>query len=225
MGQYRLISKYQHQSLLSKTKMSTATRKQTHPLQETYIPMFQRKKTNWVQVWLSQTSVMFQLAAENCSLLFRKAGEEGRGGGGLNMMSWQHWLKSAAPMLRQGWVIHFFVQWLICFIWGRYHVGRRPSSDDSFHNPTAIPTSALDKPSIMKRYHRRRTCSHTSPRRSPTMVTLNDIRFVECRWWNDGWTVKTVVTWRPSASMIPAPGVWEVSAQKGIQVCCLFLSV
>ena len=38
------------------------------------------------------------------------------------------------------------------------------------------------------------TCSHTSPRHSPTMVTLHDTRFVECRWWNDGWTVKTVVT-------------------------------
>ena len=44
---------------------------------------------------------------------------------------------------------------------GRYHGGRRPSSDDS---PTVIPPSALDKPSIMKRYHRRRTCRHTSPR-------------------------------------------------------------
>ena len=31
----------------------------------------------------------------------------------------------------------------------------------------------------MKRYHRRRTCSHTSARRSPTMVTLHDTRFVE----------------------------------------------
>ena len=51
--------------------------------------------------------------------------------------------------------------------WRRYHRGRRPSSDDSFHCPTVIPPSALDKPSIMKRYHRRRTCSHTSPRRSP----------------------------------------------------------
>ena len=40
---------------------------------------------------------------------------------------------------------------------GRYHGGRRPSSDDSFHSPTVIPPSALDKPSIMKRYHRRRT--------------------------------------------------------------------
>ena len=29
--------------------------------------------------------------------------------------------------------------------------------DDSFHSPTVIPQSALDKPSIMKRYHRRRT--------------------------------------------------------------------
>ena len=89
---------------------------------------------------------------------------------------------------------------------GRYHGGRRPSSDDSFHSPTVIPPSALDKPSIMKRYRRWRTCSHTSPRRSPTMVTLHDTRFVECRWWNDGWTVKTVVTWRSSASMIPALG-------------------
>ena len=24
---------------------------------------------------------------------------------------------------------------------------------------------------------------------SPTMVTLHDTRFVQCRWWNDGWTV------------------------------------
>ena len=89
--------------------------------------------------------------------------------------------------------------------WGRYHGGRQPSSDDSFHSPTVIPPSALDKPSIMKRYHHRRTCSHTSPRRSLTMVILHDARFVECRWWNGGWTVKTVVTWQLSASIIPAP--------------------
>ena len=44
---------------------------------------------------------------------------------------------------------------------------------------------------ITRGCHRRRTCSHTSPRRSPTMITLHDTRFVECRWWNDGWTVKT----------------------------------
>ena len=42
--------------------------------------------------------------------------------------------------------------------------------------------------------------------RSPTMVTLHDTRFVECRWWNDGWTVKTVVTCWSSTSMIPDPG-------------------
>ena len=48
------------------------------------------------------------------------------------------------------------------------------SSDDSLHSPTVIPPSALDKPSIMKRHHRRRTRSHTSPRRSPTVVTLHD---------------------------------------------------
>ena len=79
-------------------------------------------------------------------------------------------------------------------VWGRYHGGRRLSSDDSFHSQTVILLSALDKPSIMKRYHRRRTCSHTSPGRWPKMVTLHDTRVVECRWWNDGWTVKTVVT-------------------------------
>ena len=98
---------------------------------------------------------------------------------------------------------------MITFIvlsWGRYHGGRRPSNDDSLHSPTVIPPLALDKPSIMKRYHRRWTYSDTSPRRSPTMVTLHDTRFVECWWWNDGWTVKTVVTWRSSASMIAAPG-------------------
>ena len=77
---------------------------------------------------------------------------------------------------------------------GRYHGGRLQSSDDSFHSPTVIPPSALDKPGFMKRYYRRQTRSHTSPRRSATMVTLHDTRFVECRWWNDGWTVKTVVT-------------------------------
>ena len=71
---------------------------------------------------------------------------------------------------------------------GRYH---GPSSDDNLHSPTVIPPSALDKTSAMKRYHRQRTCSHTLPRRSPTMVTLRGTRFVECRWWNDGWTVAT----------------------------------
>ena len=27
--------------------------------------------------------------------------------------------------------------------------------------------------------------------RPPTMVTLHDTGFLECRWWNEGWTVKT----------------------------------
>ena len=102
---------------------------------------------------------------------------------------------------------------ILCFVlqkiagrvlWGRYDGGWWPSSDDSFHSPTVIPQSALNKLSIMKHYHRQWTCSHTSPRRSLTMVTLYDTRFAECRWWNDSWTVKTVVTWPLSASMIPA---------------------
>ena len=103
-------------------------------------------------------------------------------------------------------------------LWGRYHGGRRPSSDDSFHSATVFPPSALDKPSIMKRYHRRRTCSHTSPRRSPTMVTLHDTRFVECGWWSDGWTVKTVVAWRSSASMIPA--LVDFECIRGFVITC-----
>ena len=95
--------------------------------------------------------------------------------------------------------------------WGRYHGGRRPSSDDSLHSPTVIPPSPLDKPSIMKRYHRRWTTRWGVTARSPTIVTLPDTRFVEWRWWNDGWTVKTVVTWRSSASMIPAPREFGLS--------------
>ena len=77
--------------------------------------------------------------------------------------------------------------------WGQYHGGRRPSSDDSFHCPTVIPPSALDKPSIIKRCHHRQMYIHTSPHSSTTMLTLYDTQFVECQWWNDGWTVKTVI--------------------------------
>ena len=107
---------------------------------------------------------------------------------------------------------------LVCvYTRDRYHGDQRPSSDDSFHSPTIIPPSTLNKPSrpTMKRYHCRRTCSHTSPRRLltmildedtrlPTMILPHETRFVKCRWWNDGWTVKTVVVWRSSAS-IPDP--------------------
>ena len=34
-------------------------------------------------------------------------------------------------------------------IWGQYHGGQQPSSDNS---PSIIPPSALDKPSIMKHF-------------------------------------------------------------------------
>ena len=47
--------------------------------------------------------------------------------------------------------------------------------------------------------------------RSPTMVTLHDTGFVECRRWNDSWTVTTIVTWRSLASMIPAPDIFSAS--------------
>ena len=55
---------------------------------------------------------------------------------------------------------------------GRYHGGRRPSSDDSVHSPTVIPPSTLDRPSSMKRYHRRRTTRRGVTARSPTMDHL-----------------------------------------------------
>ena len=63
----------------------------------------------------------------------------------------------------------------------RSHGGRRPSGEDSSHSSTVIPPSALDKPSIMKRYHRRRTTRCGVTARLPTIVTLHDTRFVECR--------------------------------------------
>ena len=74
-------------------------------------------------------------------------------------------------------------------------------------SPTVIPPSALDKSSIMKRYQRRWTTRWSVTARSPTTVALRYTRFFECRWWNDSWTVKTVVTWRSLDSMIPAPDV------------------
>ena len=106
--------------------------------------------------------------------------------------------------------------------WGWYHRDRRPSSDDS---PTVIPPLALDKPSIMKRYHCWQTCSHTSPRRSPTMVTLHDTWFVECLWWYDGWTVKTVVTWQSSAPMILVPELWLEVTRSAENKSCWFHSL
>ena len=100
-------------------------------------------------------------------------------------------------------------------IWGQYHGGQRPSSDDSFPSPAAIPPSAFDKPSIMKRYHHRWTTRWGVTARSPTMVTLHDTRFVKCQWWNDGWTVKTVVTWRRRppwyrSLMLDPPSSWTI---------------
>ena len=60
--------------------------------------------------------------------------------------------------------------------------------------------------------------------RSSAMVTLHDTRSVKCRWFNDGWTVKTVVTWQSSASMIPRPPRWpsgKASASRGEVPACV----
>ena len=59
---------------------------------------------------------------------------------------------------------------------------------------------------VQPRFHHRRSTNRVSW--SVTIVGERAVSsFVECRWWNDGWTVKTVVTWRSSDSMIPAPGL------------------
>ena len=94
---------------------------------------------------------------------------------------------------------------------GWYHGGRRPSSDDSFHSPPVILPSALDKPRIMKHYHRWWVTRWGVTAPALTMVTLHDTWFVECQRRNDNWTVKTVVTWQPSASMIPASGSHQLT--------------
>ena len=67
--------------------------------------------------------------------------------------------------------------------WGQYHGGQWPSSDDSLHSPAVIPPLALGKPSIMKHYHCQRTTMWGMTACLPTMVTLHDTQFVECRWW------------------------------------------
>ena len=118
------------------------------------------------------------------------------------MSSWWHEMLNSVLNLS----LIIFEVWDLNIL-SRYHGGPRQSSDDSFHSLAVIPPSALDKPTIMKCYHRRRTTRWGVTVRSPTMVMLHDTRFVECRWWNDSWTVKTVVTWRLSTSMIPAPGL------------------
>ena len=103
--------------------------------------------------------------------------------------------------------------------WGRYHGGRRPSSDDSLHSPTVIPPSALDKLSIMKRYHRWRLTRWGVTARLPTMVTLRD-----CLSSADGGM--TVGLWRLSSldgcrpSMIPAPEVWGVTIGVAVVKWC-----
>ena len=112
---------------------------------------------------------------------------------------------------------------------GRYHGGRQPSSDDSFRSPTIIPPSALDKPSIIKRFHCRRMMRWGVTPRLPTMVMLHDTGFVECQWWNGDWTAKTFITWQSSASMIPTPGLVGPMSLYWLGViasliCCLYLS-
>ena len=98
--------------------------------------------------------------------------------------------------------LHGHVSWrLTTVMWWQSSQSNRHSTIGTWQTEyhEALPSSA-------------KTCSHTSFRRSPTMVMLHDTRFVQCRKWNDGWTVKTIVTWRSSASMILAQ-VFKVSSK------------
>ena len=113
----------------------------------------------------------------------REERERGGGGGG------GYFLVANVPAIRDVYHVGGYASTTACpaatlrqklHIRGRYHGGRRPSSYDSFHSPTVIPPSALDKPSIMKRYYRQRTTRWGVTARSPTIVTLHDTRFVEC---------------------------------------------
>ena len=85
--------------------------------------------------------------------------------------------------------------------WRQTTVKWRQSSQSNRHS-----TIGTQQTSTMQRYHQRRTTRWDVTARSLTMITLHDTRFVKCQWWNDGWTVKTVVTWQSSASMVLAPG-------------------
>ena len=104
---------------------------------------------------------------------------------------------------------------------GWYHVGRRLSSDDSFHSPTVIPPLALDKPSIMKCYHHWRMSSHTSPRRSPTMVTLLilGLSSADCEMtWNDGCTVESYRHFTVVSLHDTGPRFLQLAAVKYIRI-------
>ena len=86
--------------------------------------------------------------------------------------------------------------------WRPTTVKWRQSSKSNRHS-----TIGTRKTEYHEGHRRRRTTRWGVTARSPTIVTLHDTRFGECRWSNDAWTVKSVVTWRSSASVIPAPGL------------------
>ena len=64
---------------------------------------------------------------------------------------------------------------------------------------------------------------------SPTMATLRDTRFVECRWWNEGW-MDCEHCRHSSASMTPAPvlqwsaGSMEIVPSEGSTADCLLVA-
>ena len=87
----------------------------------------------------------------------------------------------------------------------RYHGGRWPSGDDSFHSPSFHHQHSTNQVSWSVTIVDECAVTHHLVVRW-RWLRFMILGFVKCRWWNDGWTVKTVVTWWSSASMIPAPG-------------------
>ena len=81
-----------------------------------------------------------------------------------------------------------------CHQSGRPGAGIMEANDRQVMTVFTVQLLALDKPSIMKCYHHRQMCSHTSPRCLLTMVMHHDTQFVEYLWWNAVGLYKTVVT-------------------------------
>ena len=93
--------------------------------------------------------------------------------------------------------------------WGRYHRGRRPSSDDSLHESNSHSTIGTRQ----TEYHEALPSSANvqSPHTS-SMVALHDTRFVECRWYlylTQSQYTDTGPT-SPGADPI-TPGAWQGS--------------
>ena len=99
--------------------------------------------------------------------------------------------------------------------------GRKPGAGIMEADEHPVTTVFTVQPSLHPRYSTNRVSWRVTivGERAVTphlVVRFMILGFVECRWWNDG-IVKTVVTWRSSASMIPVPGYQEKTPDDELQ--------